>query len=208
MYNFEYVTKAEYSPVKKSLINLINQVQDEVRNHFTFRFDFIGSASRNMITCDYSMNTGYDFDIDIRVNDDDKNFSPKQIKNIIREAFDKHGFKHDYSFAEDSKRVLTIKFINHNNSKIIHSCDFAIVHDGKDGQQYIHFNKYQNTYEWQYQPKEHYEVFKKTNKLKKQGKWTEVRNEYLRMKNENKDKNKKSRHIYEEVINNLYKKYF
>lgn len=52
MYKFEYVTKAEYISVKKSLINLINKVQDEIRDQFTFRYDFIGSASRNMITCD------------------------------------------------------------------------------------------------------------------------------------------------------------
>lgn len=208
MKNFVYVKKEEYMPVKKGLIELIKQVQDEVRDRFTFRYDFIGSASRNMITCDYSTNTGYDFDIDIRVNDDDENYDAKEIRNIIRVAFDKHGFKQDYSFAEDSKRVLTIKFINHNESKIIHSCDIGIVHDGKDGQQYIHFNKFQNTYEWQYQPSDHYEVFEREKAIKNKGKWSELREHYLSLKNNNFDSNKKSRHIYQEAINNIFNKYF
>ena len=50
MYHFEYVTKAEAAPVKKELIAIINAVQDLLRDHFTFRFDFIGSSARNMIT--------------------------------------------------------------------------------------------------------------------------------------------------------------
>ncbi len=50
MSDFKYVTKKEYQPVKNELIELINLVQDEVREYFTFRYDFIGSASRNMIT--------------------------------------------------------------------------------------------------------------------------------------------------------------
>lgn len=49
MSNFKYVPKKEYLPVKKELINLINLVQNEVREYFTFSFEFIGSASRNMI---------------------------------------------------------------------------------------------------------------------------------------------------------------
>ena len=52
MHNFRYVTKREFLPVKKELIEIINKVQDIVRDNFTFRYDFIGSASRNAITID------------------------------------------------------------------------------------------------------------------------------------------------------------
>ena len=208
MYKFDYVTKEMYSPTKKALINLINLVQDEVRDKFTFRFDFIGSASRNMITCDHTTNSGYDFDVDIRVNDDNEKFTAKEIKNIIRQAFDRHSNKFSYENAEDSKRVLTIKFVNTTESRIIHSCDFGIVHDGREGQQYIHFNKFQNTYEWQYQPREHYEVFERAQIIKNKGKWSELRKHYLFLKNNNPDRGKKSRHIYQEAVNNIYNKYY
>ena len=87
MNNFVYVPKKEYLPLKKDLIELINTVQDEVRDYFTFRFDFIGSASRNMITCDYGSNVGFDFDVNIRVNDDEVKYSAKEIKGILIDGF-------------------------------------------------------------------------------------------------------------------------
>lgn len=47
MKEFEYVSKKEYGPVRDELIDLIHLVQDEVREYFTFRYDFIGSARRD-----------------------------------------------------------------------------------------------------------------------------------------------------------------
>ena len=43
-HNFEYVPRKEYLPVKKELELLINDVQDEVREYFTF--SFTGPVSR------------------------------------------------------------------------------------------------------------------------------------------------------------------
>ena len=71
MNHFEYVSKSKYMPVKELIINK-NQVQDELREQFTFDYKFIGSSSRNMITYDPETNKGYDFDINIEVNDFDE----------------------------------------------------------------------------------------------------------------------------------------
>jgi hypothetical protein len=208
MKNFVYVTKKEHKPIKNQLIELINLVQDEVREHFTFSFKFIGSADRNMITCDYSANVGFDFDINLYVNDEEEDYSAEEIKKILKLGFDKHVRKFSYDYAEDSKRVLTIKVKDVENSRIVHSCDFAVVHDTSDGrQQYIHFNKNQNTYEWKYQPDGFYELPKKIDFLKKEGHWQEVRNDYLNRKNTNQIDSKKSRSLFAETINNLYNYY-
>lgn len=212
MSNFKYVTKKEYQPVKNELIELINLVQDEVREHFTFRYDFIGSASRNMITRDEKSNTGYDFDINIRVNDDDDEYSAKEIKQILRLGFDKHSKKFNYDFSEDSKRVITIKVKDKKNSRILHSCDFAIVHDyidenGYECQEYIHFNKKQNTYEWQEQPDGFYMLPEKIEWIKENGLWQEVRDRYIKNKNNNFDSNKKSRSIFAETVAQVYNEY-
>ena len=40
-----------------------------------FSFDFIGSSARNMITCDYTTNKGFDFDMNYHINDPDEAFS-------------------------------------------------------------------------------------------------------------------------------------
>lgn len=208
MSNFKYVTKREYMPVKKELIELINLVQDEVREYFTFRFDFIGSESRNMITRDEDSNTGYDFDINIRINDDDNNYTAKEQKNILMEGFNKHNKNFKYDYCEDSKRVITIKVKDKKNSKILHSCDFAIVNnyeeDGIEYQQYVHFNKKQNTYEWQEQPDGYYMLPEKMEWIKENGLWQEVRDRYLINKNNNDDPHKKSRSIFAETIAQVY----
>lgn len=211
MKNFCYVTKKEYLPVKKELIKLINLVQDEVRDSFTFNFEFIGSASRNMITRDANSNVGYDFDVNIRVNGA-SNYSAKEIKQILMRGFNKFTKNFKYDNCEDSKRVITIKVKDRANSKILHSCDFAVVNDYFDNddnecQEYIHFNKRQNTYEWQEQPQGFYNLPERVDALKEEGLWQVVRERYLLNKNKNMDVNKKSRSIYAETINQIWNQY-
>lgn len=80
MYNFKYVNPKQLSSVKKELIQIIYSVQNEVRQYFTFQFYFVGSVERDMVTYDVKANIGFDFDVDIHVNDDECRFSAKEIK--------------------------------------------------------------------------------------------------------------------------------
>lgn len=109
MHDFCYVSKKEAAPVKAELLDIIHEVQDIVRDDFTFQFTFIGSSSRNMITYDRKSNIGFDFDVNIEVNDYDENYEPKEIRTIIRKALDKVARQYGYDYCEDSTRVLTIK---------------------------------------------------------------------------------------------------
>ena len=213
MKHFEYVTKKEFGPVKEELISLIKMVQDDVREYFTFRYDFIGSASRNMITREINGNVGYDFDVNIRVNDPDNSYSAKKIRNILKSAFDKHAKKFMYDDAEDSTRVITIKVKDKKNSRILHSCDFAVVNDyidedGDEHQEYIHFNKKQNTYEWQEQPEGYYMLLERIDDIKEHNLWQKVRDLYLEKKSKNTDSHKKSRSIFAETVKEVHDKYF
>lgn len=209
MKDFEYVTKKEFGPVKESLIELINLVQDEVREYFTFRYDFIGSASRNMITREINGNIGFDFDVNIRINDPDEKYGPDELRNILMDGFNKHSNRFQYDYAEDHSRVFTIKVKDKKNSRILHSCDFAIVYDTSDGkQQYVRFNKTNNTCSWEYQPKGYYELNKRILVIKKNKLWQEVRDVYLDKKRNNKDPNKKSRSLFAETINEIYRRNF
>lgn len=208
MYNFRYVSKKEASPVKNDLISLINEVQDCVRDYFTFQFTFVGSASRNMITYDEKTNIGFDFDVNIEVNDDDEEYSAKELRTIIRRAIDKVAHKYGYDYCEDSTRVLTIKVKDIFRSRIIHSCDFAIVHNyGNGRQEYIRFNKTSQSYSWVEQGKGYYKLPKKIEFLKKNNLWNEVLKRYLDKKNNNGNPNKHSRTVFAETINELYQKF-
>ena len=209
MKEFEYVSKREYGPVKEELIELIHLVQNEVREYFTFRYDFIGSASRNMITREVNGNVGYDFDVNIRVNDPDENYSAEDLKNILVNGFNKHSSEFKYDYAEDSSRVITIKVKDRKNSRILHSCDFAIVFDCSDGrQQYVRFNKNQQSYSWEYQPKGFYQLDERIADIKEHGYWQEVRDLYLEKKFRNTDPNKKSRSIFAETVKEIHDKHF
>lgn len=208
MYNFEYVTRNVALPVKKELIKIINQVQDLVREHFTFNFYFIGSTDRNMITQDIRSNIGFDFDVNIEVNDDEENYQPGEIRKIIRLALDQVARNYGYGYTEDSTRVLTTKFVDKKNSKIKHSCDFAIVNNyGEGKQEYIRYNKGNGSYYWEQQPKGFIGLETKADWLKKKGYWQEVRDYYKEKKNNNTNPDKHSRSLYAETINEIYQRY-
>lgn len=211
MYNFKYVSTKQLSHVKKELIQIIKSVQDEVRQYFTFQFYFVGSVKRNMVTYDIKSNKGFDFDVDIYVNDDECRFSAKEIKTIIRLALNKVAYRYGYDDAEDSTRVITIKVKDRENSKILHSCDFAIVNDyiddGNERQEYIHFNKKQKSYSWQEQPQGFYLLEEKVEWIKGYGYWQDVLDLYLYKKNYNNNPHKHSRSIYAETIHEICQRY-
>ena len=203
MHDFRYVPRTEYQPLKNQIILILNEVQDEVRDDFTFQYHFIGSTKRNMITRDMKSNIGFDFDVDLTVNDDEEDYDPDEIRNILRNAITKVSRRYGFTKCEDSTRVITIKMTNPWRSTIEHSCDFAIVY----GNQYIRFNKGTQTYTWEYQSKNHNDIEKRADILKKNGYWDEVRTVYLDKKNCNTNPDKHSRSLYFETINEVYKRY-
>ena len=203
MHDFQYVPKSEYQPLKNQIIQILNEVQDEVRDDFTFQYHFIGSTKRKMITRDMKSNIGFDFDVDLTVNDDEEDYDPDEIRNILRNAITKVSRRYGFTKCEDSTRVITIKMTNPWHSTIEHSCDFAIVY----GNQYIRFNKGTQTYTWEYQSKNHNDIEKRADILKKTGYWDEVRTVYLDKKNCNTNPDKHSRSLYFETINEVYKRY-
>ena len=235
MHDFRYVTKNKAKPIKEELYQILYKVQNLVRDKFTFSFKPVGSSSRNMITYDAKSNIGFDFDINIEVNDDNEDFEPKEIRTIIRTAIDRVAHRYGYKSCEDSTRVLTIKKVDTSHSRIIHSCDFAIVYNCTDGrQQYIRFNKDNNYYHWEYQGKGFVGLEKKIDWLitllplgivialcivfffmpeqsnevlgKRENLWGELQDYYIYKKNCNDNPDKHSRSIFAESINEMCQK--
>lgn len=212
MYHFNYVSSKQLSPVKRDLILIMTSVQDLVRHEFTFQFEFVGSVKRQMVTQDIGSNVGFDFDVNLQVNDDEDNFSAKEIKNKIRTALDQIAPQFGYDHAEDSTRILTIKLKDRRHSKVLHSCDFAIVNNymddrGRKRQQYIRFHKKQKTYTWEEQPNGYYLLAEKSQWIKEHGYWNEMRKLYLKKKNNNDDPHKHSRSIYAETVHEICQRY-
>ena len=208
MSDFRSVTRDEARDVRMDLIYLIRDVGTYVRDYFTFQFNFIGSSARNMITYDADSNIGYDFDVNIYVNDPDEEYSPEEIRTKIFEALQAVAPNYGYQKIENSTSVITIKMVDYYNSRICHSCDFAVVYDCEDGQQqYIRLNKVTNQYQWVYRGKGYEGQTKKIEWLKQKGLWNEVRDYYLYKKDSNSNPDKHSRAIFAETINEMCKKH-
>lgn len=209
MYHYIYATQEELKPVKKELERIIHLVQDEVRDDFTFSYEYVGSSSkkRNLVTYDPKTNIGFDFDVNIHVNDEDEEYEPEEIRSILFNALRKNALGFGYNSFENSTSVITIKFVEKPFSRIHHSCDFAIVYNGKDGQQYIRYNKKQDYFSWEFRSKGFENLEERADWLKKQKHWNEVRDLYLYLKNTNTNLDKHSRSVYAETINNLYNQY-
>lgn len=200
-----------------NLLRLLNELQGQVRGQFTFQFKAVGSYSRNMITYDTKSNVGYDFDINIEINDPINKYSAKDIKTILINGLNNIARRYGYDYPEDSSRVITLKVKDRWNSKIIYGCDIAIVNNyvdenGYDCQEYIHFNKKQNTYAWCEQQDGYYDLIKKLNRINDLGDdkayiWQKVRNLYLDKKNKNENPYVHSRQIFSMTINQIFQKY-
>lgn len=213
-HNFQYISKHDEKVVSayNNLIKILKNVQNEIRDKFTFQYKIVGSYSRNMITYDSKSNIGFDLDVNIYPNDDFNEYSPQEIKTTLIKAFRKYLKKYKYSKLENSTRVITIKVNDTKNSKIIHSIDFAIVHDYEDEegyqcQEYIRFNKKHNSYTWEEQDDVFYMLVDKIEWIKDEDLWQELREMYLKRKNSNNDINKKSRSLFAESVNNICNEY-
>ena len=193
---------------RKEFQKIILDVQNLIRDKFTFQFKFIGSSAKNMITFDSTTNIGFDFDINIEINDPNEDYSASEIRQILINALNQVILQRGFNYVENNTRVLTIKKIDLLRSKIQYSCDIAIVNNyidknGQPHQEYIRYNKSHNSYTWEEQPSP-YNLEQKISKIKKYNRWNEVFELYIDKKNYNTNKNKKSRSLFAETIKEIY----
>ena len=211
-HDFRYISKNDPSVKQayQTLLEILYQMQNLVREKFTFQFTPVGSYPRNMITFDAKSKVGFDLDFNIEVNDDEENYTARQIKDILRNALNRIAGRYGYAHSEDSTRVITIKVIDRGDSRILYSCDFAIVYNysegGKPLQQYIHFNKATKTYLWCKQSDGYYMLPEKIAWLKKHKYWQELRDHYLYKKNINTNPNIHSRTLFAIAVHEMCQK--
>ena len=210
---YEFVSKKELTLAKLAIVPIILKVQKELRKKkiITFQYNLIGSANKHkhLVTREINGNQGFDLDYNLILNLKNPNEDPKKIKQIFMETFNKYlpkekGFK----CCEDSSSVFTIKKIDTNTSKIIYSFDFAIIRYEKSSEEiesFISFNKHNETYFWEERQPIYTDIMTKQRCIKRKKFWGVLRKTYL--KNKNSQPTKKSRIIYYETLNQIYKKY-
>ena len=100
MHDFEYVPKEEWKPIRDELFEIIHRLQNEVRDDFTFQYHFVGSSKRDMITRDRKSNKGFDFDVNIEVNDPDEDYSAKKYEKFFIKVSIKSLIPMDIRFSD------------------------------------------------------------------------------------------------------------
>ena len=133
----------------------------------------------------------------------------KLLKQKFIDLFNKY-FDDSYDYSEDSTSVITIKKLNAQRNKVICSVDFAIVNyyedeEGMERQEYIRFDKNTGNYSWALRKvatnHRHVEDLIKENNL-----WEDVKDLYLN--NKNKEPYKKSRIVYYQTLETIYRRNF
>lgn len=209
MKQYEYVRQNEYEPVRKKYEQLFHRVQQELRTDIDFAFVLVGSASRDMITREIHGNEGYDFDYDFVV-DFEIDYSPKELKEKLMNALDKFGKQYGIKPSEDSKRVITIKLVDHQKSSIIHSCDIAIVRKYRDEDdniccQFVSAVKKKGRIRsiWNNRSNGYLGLEGKEKRIRQEEKWEELEEVYLEKKCHFSDE-KPSRSLYVEAVNEVF----
>lgn len=208
---FEYVPKSEYQPFKLEVDEILKSIQRDLREKriLTFQFNLIGSAKRKLITRVENGNQGFDLDYNIVIQKvfNNRYNNAKLLKQKFIDLFNKY-FDDSYDYSEDSTSVITIKKLNAQRNKIICSVDFAIVNyyedeEGMERQKYIRFDKNTGNYSWTLRKvaTNHRHV---EDLIKEKNLWEDVKVLYL--ENKNKEPNKKSRIVYYQTLETIYRR--
>ena len=208
-HDFRYVPASEYAPVKKKLEKMFSRANDELDEMLQFNPILTGSAKYGLVTREFNGNKGYDLDYFLCMGYSREIEKDAQgVKDVIREVFNSVSPK-EYRFGEDNTSVITIKVIDEDNKKIKHSCDLAIGFMDNNRNRYVikhnkkhtgyFYNRIENLSSMDYK----YNQLKKINCGIK-----ELRESYLRMKNNDNLYDYPSYIVLKQAINNLYHYYY
>ncbi len=222
MYEYEYVSKKQYQPVREELEDIIKKVQDLVRDTFTFQFKLVGSGGRHLITRIKDGNQGFDFDYNLILNppkEANKIWNAKFARTTIKAALEEAIKNTKYNKVSDTKSGITIKVVDHKNSKILHSCDFSVVYypdiedDGSKNSdnfyKYARFDKSTSNITWEIRNNSrNYDDKLEWLQDNLPNYWVIIKEEYLLVKNSNKDENKHSFQLYLEAVCNIFNQFY
>jgi hypothetical protein len=226
---YELVKPEEYNPKRQSFeAKILKKAKRfiELNYHYTFEYDLIGSAGRGLVTRLVDGNEGYDFDYNLILRSMDsfteggityvcnrQNFghiSPRTIKEQFRSAFNHAVEGTEFDYPEDSSAVLTIKCKDRKNSRILYGADLAIVYYDNEGVMHSLMH-HKPVHSWD---NDGYgfdvrnrasDVDDKLDEILEclDNGWDLVEKQYLKLKNNNKDPEKRSFDLYVEAVSNI-----
>ncbi len=211
MERYVYVKPDQYEDVYQELRTIIKNLHNILMNWevCTFNEMLIGSGKLGLVTYDTKGNEGFDFDFNLNIQsifedfcDEEGNFTAKDLKLAIMDGLKEALKGTDYKNPNDSSSVITIKVIDHKNSKILYGADFAIIYNDEK----IKYDKKSKDYYFEERSQKQYSESDKIDIIRRDKHWEEFKKRYLEKKNT--DLNKKSSSIRRETINDIWTKYY
>lgn len=210
---YQFATKKDVKVANKWCISVLKDVQNLVRDWFTFDFRLIGSGGKHLVT--YNEGQPFDLDYNIIIQKDKQSLhgKPEKIKKIFIDAFETvfsetitYFNVDEYFKINNSTSVITLKYIS--SGMLEFSFDVAIMQENENGYlEKIIFDKKNNVFIWN-KVKQSDNLYDKAVQVKQNYDWNKVRNRYLELKNKslsNQD-DTKSFSIFVQVINEFYNK--
>lgn len=210
---YQFATKKDVQAANKWCRSVLIDVQNLVRDWFTFDFRLIGSGGKHLVT--YNEGQPFDLDYNIIIQKDKHSLhdKPEKIKKIFIDAFETvfsetitYFNVDEYFKINNSTSVITLKYIS--SGMLEFSFDVAIMQENENGYlEKIIFDKKNNVFIWN-KVKQSDNLYDKAVQVKQNYDWNKVRNRYLELKNKslsNQD-DTKSFSIFVQVINEFYNK--
>lgn len=205
---YEYVAKTELRILRNHIEIILKTMQKELKDDFTFQFVLVGAANYGLLTKEVFGNKGFDLDYNIIVQENSSKLSPKEISEMIYILFNKKS--KNFNFKKVTKQSSSISMIINDKHELNleHTCDFAIIKEEYDEenkyfQEIIIYDKPTDTYAWVARSSGTDNDIK-VEQLKYSGFWEELRDEYLMIIANNKDRSKRQYQLFTDAINEVY----
>lgn len=209
---YYFVDEANVAPYRSYCSKVLEELRDNLnsKREINSQFILIGSGGKNMVTQNEDGPFDLDYNLRIISMPDEYWNDLKKLKDTIRNELNKIVGKTLFSDGQDSKSVITSRLVLNNDEQVF-SFDIAILAENKNGNlcRLLH-NKLYGQFTWNEVPNSH-NVKDKADLLKRKGRWNEVRQTYLDLKNmylSRNDNNHPSFIVYVEAVNQIYNKYW
>ena len=207
---YEFVNDTEIKPYRSYCSEILADLRDLLLEEYEINTQFIlvGSGARNMVMRDGSGPFDLDYNLVI-INMPNKFWNDLgKLKNTVISSLNRIVGRSLFSDGHDSTSVISAYIyttINHPSFNV----DIAILGKNQQGTycRLIH-DKYNCTYTWCQVPSSK-KVGSKVKEIKAQGRWNEVRDAYLRLKNlylSRGDRDHPSFVVYVEAVQQVYQK--
>ena len=215
---FRIVDEAKCRRYRSDCSTVLKQVCSMLKEKgISAQFTLVGSGARNMVTRNGDGSFDLDYNLEITKASEEYWNDLRHLKDTIRILLDKAEKLNCFSESQDSTSCLTALLHFKDDPTVKFKFDVAIVSRNSKGKlcRLIH-NKNawgygKDQYVWNEIPDSH-DIVQKTRRLKAEGLWLTVRDQYIDRKNMYLsrwlDKDHPSFIVYIETVNGIYYQYF